>query len=245
MAVRGVFVTGTDTGVGKTAVAGALAAALAARGVPVGVMKPVETGLAPSARDAGRGDGAFLRACAGVADPPSLVTPLCYEAPLAPAVASRLEGRANNPAADLASLDAAHRELAARHPFLVVEGAGGLAVPLAGAFTMADLARRLGLPLLVVARPGLGTINHTVLTVAYARQKGVPVVGVVLNGLRAGAAGRAELTNPAAIEEQAAVPVLAVLPWDEELDVVAGRPGRLGEQLARLLRWDAFWARLG
>lgn len=237
-AARGWFVTGTDTGVGKTAVAGALAAALRARGVDVGVMKPLQTGVTPAERDAGAGDGAFLARMAGVADPPGLISPICLQAPLAPWVAARLAGTD----IDLAAVEAAFRRLGTAHPVLVVEGTGGLAVPVTRDLTMADVAARLGLPLLVVARAGLGTVNHTFLTVEYARRKGLHVTGIIMNGGRngGGRTGRdlAEETNPAAVEDLTGVPVLARLAHDPAVDVEGGVPGRLAEALAAGLRWE-------
>lgn len=236
----GCFVTGTDTGVGKTAVAAGLAGALRRRGIDVGVMKPVQTGITPAARDRGEGDGPFLARAAGVDDPPALVSPVCLAAPLAPSVAAALEGTA----VDLAAVDDAFAALAALRDFLVVEGAGGLAVPVRGGFLMADLAARLGLPLLVVARPGLGTINHTVLTVEFARRRGLAVLGVVVNGYDAATAGPAERTNPGVIAALTGLPVLAVVPRVGDLDVEGGRPGGIVAAVDRALDWEEFGARL-
>ncbi len=173
MRIRGLFVTGTDTGVGKTAVACALARALRARGVDLGVMKPMETGVPPE----GPEDARALRDAAGVDDPLDDVCPLRFELPAAPTVAARAEGREVN----LALVRAAAERLASRHELLLVEGAGGLLVPAAPGLTMAGLASELGLPLLVVARTRLGTINHTLLTLLAAEHLGLPVLGVALS----------------------------------------------------------------
>jgi len=169
----GLFVTGTDTGVGKTVVACALARALRARGADVGVQKPVETGVGPG----GPLDALALRAAAGADDPLDDVCPEARVLPAAPAVAGEAEGRP----IDLGRIRSAYARLRARHEILVVEGAGGLLVPLAGPFTMADLAAELGLPLLVVARGSLGTVNHTLLTLEVAAARGLPVAGVVVS----------------------------------------------------------------
>jgi dethiobiotin synthetase len=173
MSRRGLFVTGTDTGVGKTLVACALVRALRARGLDVGVMKPVETGVG------GRGplDALALRRAAGVADPLEEVCPQHFALAAAPAVAARAERRA----VDLEALLATFRGLAARHAMLVVEGAGGLLVPVGKGDTLADLAREMALPLLVVARATLGTINHTVLTLEAAAARGLALAGVVIS----------------------------------------------------------------
>ena len=178
--LNGLFVTATDTEVGKTVVACGLARALAAAGIDVGVAKPVQSG---AAADDPEGDAMLLRAAAEVEDAPDEICPFAFEAPLAPLVAARLEGRS----LELDAVAAAVESLAARHDVLLVEGAGGLLVPVGESWTIADLAVRLSLPLVVVARAGLGTVNHTLLTVEAARRRGLQVAGVVLNGRRRGA----------------------------------------------------------
>ncbi|HLI15882.1 MAG TPA: dethiobiotin synthase [Acidimicrobiales bacterium] len=199
--MRGLFVTGTDTEVGKTFVASALVRALLRRGVDVGVAKPFQSGAL--ATDPA-GDAAALARAAGVADPLEAIAPNAFRAPLAPLVAARLEGREADLDATLGALEA----LAARHDALVVEGAGGLLVPVAPGATIADLAAACGLPLVVVARAGLGTVNHVALTCALAAARGLRVAGVVLNG----AADASSAGNPGLIEELAAVRVLGHLP---------------------------------
>lgn len=169
---RGVFIGGTDTGVGKTRVGVALVRALRARGLRVGAMKPVETGVG----DEGPADARALREAAGGSDPLDDVCPQRFAMPAAPSVAARAEGRS----LDLTAIDAAHARLRERHDFLVVEGAGGLLVPLDTEHCMADLARRFGLPLLLVARAALGTINHTRLTLEAARARGLEIAGLVV-----------------------------------------------------------------
>jgi dethiobiotin synthetase len=171
--VGGLFVTGTDTGVGKTRVACALVAGLVGRGLDVGVMKPVETGVGAE----GPLDALALRTASGADDPLDDVCPLRFALPAAPSVAAAREGRT----VELAAVRAAFARQRARHAWLVVEGAGGLLVPLDERLTMADLAGELGLPLLVVARASLGTINHTRLTLEAAEQRGLPVAGVVIS----------------------------------------------------------------
>lgn len=169
----GLFVTGTDTGVGKTVVACALAEQLRARRVDVGAMKPIETGVGPQ----GPLDAIALAEAAGSGDPLGRVCPVRLALPAAPDVAAEAEGRR----VDLAAVRAAWAELRARHELLLVEGAGGLLVPIAAGFSMADLARELALPLLVVARGRLGTVNHTLLTLEVAAGRGLPIAGVVIS----------------------------------------------------------------
>jgi glycine C-acetyltransferase len=170
---RGVFVTGTDTGVGKTLVACALVRALRTRGIDAGAMKPIETGVGAG----GPSDAIALRRAAGEQDPLSDVCPQPFALAAAPSVAAHAEGRA----VDLAAIDAAFARLRARREFLVVEGAGGLLVPIDAKLAMADLAQRMELPLLVVARAALGTINHTRLTIEAARARNLAVTGIVIS----------------------------------------------------------------
>ena len=166
------LVTGTDTGIGKTFVACALAHALRARGRTVAVMKPVETGVVSGPADA-------LRLREAAVDPAPLedICPYRLRAPLAPAVAARAEGVT----IDLARLETLIRRRQAAADVLLVEGAGGLLVPIRDAVTYADLAARLGLPLLVVAANRLGTINHCALTARVAAAAGLTVLGFVLS----------------------------------------------------------------
>lgn len=169
----GLFVTGTDTGVGKTIVACAIAERLQAQGVDVGVMKPIETGVGFQ----GPLDAIALVESAHTDDPLDLVCPVRLALPAAPDVAAQAEGRR----VELAAVRHAFAALRARHDVLIVEGAGGLLVPIAEGFAMADLARELALPLLVVARGRLGTVNHTLLTVEVAAARGLPLAGVVIS----------------------------------------------------------------
>ena len=210
--MKSVFVTGTDTGVGKTFVAAGLAAALKRRGVDVGVMKPIATGRSDDARQ--------LLKASGAKDPLDLVNPVHFKAPLSPHLAAKREGSS----ADLKGIDRAFATLKSRHEFVIVEGAGGLLVPIRDGFTMADLAGRLGLPLLIVARDALGTINHTTLTVEAARSRGLKVLGIVVNRSRPGRPDLAERLNPQAMAKAAKVQVLASIPWrprDGAFDAIA------------------------
>ncbi|MEX0991427.1 MAG: dethiobiotin synthase [Actinomycetota bacterium] len=203
----GVFITGTDTGVGKTVVAAGLARLLADLGIDVGVMKPVETGWA-GPPDELPADAAMLAAAARTQDAHDDIVPFVYEEPLAPLVAARRSDRPVEP--DL--IVAAYERLRDRHGFVIVEGAGGLSVPLTPDLTMAGLAIRLDLPVLVVVRPALGTLNHSYLTVAYARSMSLEVVGLVVCGIDPETTDVAELTNPAFLEELCDTPVVGLVP---------------------------------
>lgn len=169
----GFFVTGTDTGVGKTVVACALARGLRSRGLDVGVMKPVETGVG---RD-GPLDAKALQAAAGSKDALDEICPVALPLAAAPAVAATEAGLS----IELSSLCEKFNALARRHTWMIVEGAGGLLVPLAREADMASLAGELGLPLVIVARARLGTINHTRLTLEAAVARRLRVAGVVVS----------------------------------------------------------------
>ncbi|MDD2366245.1 MAG: dethiobiotin synthase [Desulfuromonadaceae bacterium] len=175
---RGIFITGTDTGVGKTVVGAVLARVLSLRGVSVGVMKPVTSGCREINGRLVSDDALLLCEAAGVSctDDVSLY---CLREPVAPAAAARLDGVR----IDFSAIKESFTRLSAKYDYVIVEGAGGLMVPLSGGLLIADLARELELPLLVVARAALGTINHTVLTCYAAQQLGLKVAGVVINGM--------------------------------------------------------------
>ncbi len=171
---RGLFVTGTGTDVGKTVVAAAICAALHARGERVVAFKPVVSGTQERSDPDWPADHELLAAATG--DDPANVSPAVFAAPLSPHLAAELAGAPLDPALLRGAFDAR----AAEAETIVVEGVGGLLVPLARDYLVRDLAVDLALPLVVAASPGLGTINHTLLTLAAARAAGLTVAGVVL-----------------------------------------------------------------
>ena len=191
--MRGVFVTGTDTDVGKTYLVAALAAALRAQGLRVGVAKPVVTGL----DDPGPHDHELLGA----------TTAATFGPPVSPHLAAELAGTRLEPAALVAA--ATDAAAGAGADALVVEGVGGLLVPLSPRASLRDLARALALPVVVAARPGLGTINHTLLTLEAARGRGLDVRAVVLTPWP-GAPSAMECSN---FETLARAAPTYVLPW--------------------------------
>jgi dethiobiotin synthetase len=196
----GFFVSGTDTGIGKTYVSCLLAGELRGLGLEVGVMKPAESGSNSDARK--------LKAASGSKEPLALINPYRFKDPLAPGLAAEREGRSVH----LGRIVSCYRLLAKGKDGMLVEGAGGLLVPLSGPKLVADLASRLGLPLLLVARAGLGTINHSLLSLAEARRRGLKVAAVLLNGKSL----RKDLSrqgNAAAIARYGKVPVIGPLSW--------------------------------
>ena len=206
--MRGFFFTGTDTGVGKTLIAGAIAKALTDAGKRVGVMKPLESGCR---RDHGQlipEDALFLKKMSGAADDLSLVCPYALARPLAPGIAAAKE----QVAISLETIAAAFARIAARHDLVLVEGAGGLMVPVTQEHLTVDLIRLLGLPLIIVARAALGTINHTLLTVKQAQREGLAVHGIILNKTSP-EPDESEETNPGVIEKFSTVRLLGVVPY--------------------------------
>jgi dethiobiotin synthetase len=229
--VRAYFVTGTDTSVGKTVVAAALLAAARKRGLTTAALKPAETGCPRDPSGVLKpADAAFLHQAAGTDGDPNETCLYAFAMPAAPAVAARAEDRA-------ISVPAITRAVHARRgnvDLLLVEGAGGLLVPFTERHTAADLARILDLPLLVVARAGLGTINHSALTVESARGRGLHVTGIVLSAVDQPPDDPATSSNAAEIERLTGVPVLGRLPALESLDL-----GALADAAERHLDLDA------
>ena len=203
------FVTGTDTEVGKTFVTCAVARHLRARGVDVGVMKPVASGCVKEGDALHCRDADELLAASGADDPMALVLPVAFEPPLAPTAAANVSGAAF----DRAKLLDAFEELRSRHEALLVEGIGGLLVPLVnseeGRWTVRDMAREMAAPLVIVARDALGTINHTALTCESARAAGLDVRGIVLNRTPSMEADASTETNAEEIEALSGVKVVA------------------------------------
>jgi len=210
--ISGLFITGTDTGVGKTYVASGIATALTRRYVDVGVMKPAESGCSMRAGRPVPKDALRLMKAACVKDPLSLVNPYRFRRPLAPAIAAALERKTMDP---VKIINAFHL-LSTRHDFMIVEGAGGIMVPLSEKYTYLDLAQRMGLPVLIVARPDLGTINHTLLTIAALRGFTIPIAGVVINYAQDVKSGLAEKTNPAVIEKMSGIRIAGIISHGSE-----------------------------
>lgn len=216
----GLLVTGTDTGVGKTVVTAAVAYNLAALGLSVAVMKPVQTGTAEGHLP----DVLFCYGVLGKRPDLGRVCPYMFRAPLAPMVAARLEGAEVDPA----RIGAVYGGLLEENDVVLVEGAGGVKVPLREGYFFSDLARDLSLGALVVARPSLGTINHTLLTLEHLERASVTVAGVVINDFPSDPDVAAR-TNPALLGELTPVEIVGVCPHDDSIEVETGRVGALRE----------------
>jgi dethiobiotin synthetase len=204
---RTIVVTATDTGVGKTVTTAALAAALRRCGYSVGVMKPIETGVVTEHRS----DAWFLKQAAQVSDALDLIRPYAFRLPVAPLDAARVERRPIR----FSTIRQAYRRLQRRHDLLLVEGVGGLHVPLTATADVVDLIAMLQAPVLVVGRAGLGGINHARLTVNALRQRKIPVLALVLNHptpVQTALARRQAQSTVSLLRKRAGVPVVGPLP---------------------------------
>ncbi len=209
---KAIFITGTDTGVGKTLITGGIAAALRRRGIDVGMMKPAESGCPRQHGQLVPQDAVFLRQMAGVQDDLKLINPYALEKPLAPGMAAELEGIN----IEIGTIREAFDRLCSRHELLLVEGAGGLLVPLNSRLFIADLPRELGnVPVLLVVRDRLGTINHTLLSLHYAQTKGIDVLGWVMNSTSTDDDPARPLNAPE-IQKQTDVPFWGSVPFIPE-----------------------------
>lgn len=222
--MKNIFITGTDTGVGKTAVSCGLASYLSlSKGYDVGVMKPFESGN--GACEEKTGDAWALKQASGCTDDIRIINPYNFKAPLSPEAAAILE----NAHVDIARVTSVFSELASRHDIVIVEGAGGVLVPIQNGYCYSDLMVAFQAPVLIVSRLTLGTINHTLLSCHYLRSIGVTVSGVILNDML-GENDIASRTNPGMLEKYLSVPLLGIFPHVPDLFI--GRVDR--ERLAVL-----------
>lgn len=215
------LITGTDTGIGKTLIGCGIASALTGMGKKVGVLKPVETGcevlddgdLYPS-------DAMLLSTYASSSDPLYQICPFRYELPLAPYAAAKLEENPIHPE----KLKAHFENHTRAYELMIVEGAGGLLVPITETYTFADLAMDLRIPILVVVGSRLGALNHTLLTFNYLRERSIPILGYVLNHPTS-TSNLSIQTNPQSLSELTDVPCLGILPFlDLTGDLEKDRP---------------------
>ena len=217
----GLFVTGTDTGVGKTVVTCAVAAALCGRGQRVGVCKPFATGCRREREGLVNDDAQALAHFADCRQPLEVINPIRYADPLAPAVAATQTGQPP----DLESLANSLERIDQSSDVVLIEGVGGLLVPLDDDHTVLDLITALGYPVLIVTRAGLGTLNHTAMTVRLLKQTGCRVAGLVINGYTVDAAedDPSMVTNPRWLAKMNRSPVLVTVPSCQSDQVDPGK----------------------
>ncbi|MEN6386695.1 MAG: dethiobiotin synthase [Phycisphaerales bacterium] len=212
---KGLFITATDTGVGKTLVSGAIAKLLTARGKKVGVLKPIATGCKKIKGKLISQDAEFLSDCIGDKLPLDLINPIRYQIPASPLACEKAEKKK----VQLKDIFSAYEQIRRKSDFVIVEGIGGAKVPLTGSYDVLDLAKDLKLPVVIVARAKLGTINHTLLTVEAVRQKGLLLAGIVINGYDEKTVDYAEKSNAVIIKKVGKVKILAVVPYDKKVNV--------------------------
>ena len=229
-AMNSVFITGTDTGIGKTVVAASLLLAARSLGINAAPMKPVQTGCIRRGKQLLAPDLEFCLSAADLNPGPQERHSMCpyrYITASSPHLAAALAGAH----IQKETIRAHFRKIRAKYESIFVEGAGGVFVPIDGKSTMLDLMKTLNLPVLLVARAGLGTINHTLLSLAELRRAKLRIVGVVLVQSSPGKAGCIEQDNARTIEKFGRVPVLARLPWMKRPD-----PRKLAPRLEPTLR---------
>lgn len=229
---RGIYIIGTDTGVGKTAVAAGLMCLLLKNQCRAGYFKPVASGVTVVDGVAVSVDAAFVKAASGYSEKPEQVTPFAYADAVAPHLAARMAGRPIDRNVIRKNLD----DLKTRYDWIVAEGAGGLAVPLNDeGFMQTDLIRELNFPCLLVARTGLGTINHTLLTIDFAKRAGLIVKGIILNSM---GDSPIERDNVETIKKMSAVKTVFTLPAVSSLNTETLQAGNLGEVFEQAIRFD-------
>jgi dethiobiotin synthetase len=208
---KGIFITGTDTGVGKTFVSVGLLIAFQKMGFSVCPMKPVETGCRIRKGELIPQDTLKLINASGIKESLDKVNPYRFKLPLAPAVAAEFEK------AEIKKkrIFTAYNYLLNKYNITIVEGAGGIMVPVYKKYLIIDLIKDLSLPVLIVSRPGLGTINHTCLTIEIAKSKGINVLGVIINYATKIKKDLSIKTNPHLIENLTGVPVLGIVPYSK------------------------------
>jgi len=230
---KGLFITGTDTGVGKTFVAAGLARCLRDRGIRPGVLKPAETGCALRRGRRIPRDGAFLKHMAGATEPIEEIVPYRLAAPLAPQVAAERQGVR----IQTGRIHRAFRKISARYTCTLVEGAGGILVPVTERCSMVDLMARFRLPVLLVSRIGLGTLNHTLLSLYYLAQHKIPVAGIVLNDPD-GCRDLSARSNPETLEQWSAVPILGNIPYGKGVKMTRGCGDEIASRFARYVQLE-------
>ncbi len=222
--MAGFFITGTDTGVGKTRFASLLARSMISKGVNVKVCKPIATGCLRNSKGVLVSEDTLALSRAAGDDNLTSITPWRFEIPASPALAAKLEG--SNLSMEALAVAVEKR---CGEEFAIVEGAGGLLCPLTDTESIADLAQRLQYPLLIVARRSLGTLNHLLLTLEVARQYGLVVAGVIMSETEE-VLDQAAIHNPVEFSLRSAIPLLAVLPFEKSGD-------QAGLQVVDLVDW--------
>ncbi|MDK2820183.1 MAG: dethiobiotin synthetase [Clostridia bacterium] len=230
---KGYFVVGTDTGVGKTVVTAGLVGALRAKGINAAPFKPVQSGAMRTQEGLKALDVEFYKKVADL--PEDKFNTYTLEPALSPSLAAEISKVTIEPEPILEDFNT----LSKNYELILVEGAGGLYVPLQGTtYLLPDLIKTLNLPLIIVSRPNLGTINHTVMTIKCAEHLEIAVKGVIYNGYDEKTATPSEKTNPEIIEKITGVPCLGVIPKGRDIDVDAGKTSNCLELIQEHVNFD-------
>jgi len=231
----GFFVTGTDTGVGKTAVTAGLLGVFRKHKINAVALKPIQSGSEKEGHNLISPDAYFYQSTTKL---PYLLEELNlynFQAPVSPSIAAELTGQ-NIEVPRL--IDFCNRAKQ-KHQVTLIEGVGGIAAPLIStSYLVADLALALKLPLLIVTRPNLGTLNHTFLTVKCAQSRGLIIKGLIINGFQNNPKDIAEKTNPQYMAEMTGVPILGIVPYLEKVNVEKGLPANLVEEIEKNVNWQ-------
>ena len=203
------FITGTDTNVGKTVITACLLTLYRKHGVDAGVMKPIETGVDQNCSSESNSDAKFLLTVSGNKDPLEEVCPIRLKPATSPLQATRITDQT----VDINLILENFEKLQAKHDHMLVEGIGGLLVPLTESYLVSNLIRDMNLPVIIVSRVSLGTINHTLLTVKVAQETGINIAGVIFNHPEDRAPNDIELEQASIIQKFSNVPILGECPF--------------------------------
>ncbi len=234
---NGFFITGTDTDVGKTLIAGAIAKILRQSGKNVGVFKPVATGCKKINKKLISEDAEFLAHFAKSKFPLDIINPITFKTPAAPLACEKAE----NKKIDLRKIAAAYKKICQKSDFVIVEGIGGIKVPITKNIDVLGLAKLFNLPVVIVARSKLGTINHTLLTIDAVRRAGLLLAGVIINGYDEKTKDYAEKTNSGMIKKLGNVKILTIVPFDNKTSM---KKLIIGKKILKALR-KIDWIKIG
>ena len=215
---KGLFVTATDTGVGKTLISGAIAKLLSERGKKTGVFKPIATGCKKTREGLVGEDAEFLTCCVDSEFSLEDINPVTFVEPAAPFACERIEDKK----VDLEKIITAYNYICSKTDYIIIEGIGGIRVPITDNLDVLGMAKMFDLPVVIVARPNLGTINHTLLTIDAVRNAQLPLAGIVISGYDESRADFAQQSAPAVIAEVGRTQILAVVPFDYQSNIEQG-----------------------
>jgi dethiobiotin synthetase len=231
---KGLFITATDTGAGKTLISGAIAKIISQTGKTVGVFKPIATGCKKVNQKFISEDAEFLSHCSNANLSQEIITSIKFKIPASPYACEKAEKKK----VVLRKIFDAYEQICRNSDFVIAEGIGGVKVPITAGFDVLDLAKALKLPVVIVARAKLGTINHTLLTIEAVRQKGLLLAGIVINGYDEKTKDYAEKSNAEIICKLGKVKILAVVPYDKKSSVEKKMLGQKTLNALRKVNWQ-------